>query len=66
MKTSLKLLSLMIVVLVTANFLQAHCQIPCGIYGDIMRIDMLREHITTIEKSMTQINELSKDSGGKY
>jgi nickel superoxide dismutase len=39
----------------------AHCQIPCGIYNDQMRVVMLQEHITTIKKSMDQINELSKD-----
>ena len=38
---------------------QAHCQIPCGIYGDEMRFQMLEEHITTIEKSMKLIGELS-------
>ena len=37
----------------------AHCQIPCGIYDDPARFAELREHITTIEKSMNQINELS-------
>ncbi len=41
----------------------AHCQIPCGIYGDQTRFVMLNEHIATIEKSMNQINELSKDGG---
>ncbi len=39
----------------------SHCQIPCGIYGDEMRFDMLREHITTIEKSMNQIMKLSEE-----
>ncbi len=42
---------------------QAHCQIPCGIYGDEMRFQMLEEHITTIEKSMKLIGELSADPG---
>ena len=41
-----------------ANFAASHCEIPCGIYDDAMRIDMIREHISTIEKSMTQITEL--------
>jgi nickel superoxide dismutase len=41
----------------------AHCQIPCGIYGDEMRFQMLEEHITTIEKSMKLIGELSADPG---
>jgi nickel superoxide dismutase len=44
----------------------AHCQIPCGIYDDQMRIDMLKEHITTIEKSMTQIGELSAAGEKNY
>jgi len=39
----------------------SHCQVPCGIYGDMTRIVILNEHLTTIEKSMKQINELSKD-----
>ncbi|MBT8043142.1 MAG: superoxide dismutase [Kiritimatiellales bacterium] len=34
---------------------QAHCQIPCGIYDDQMRIHMMEEHVTTIEKSMKEI-----------
>ena len=42
---------------------EAHCQIPCGIYDDEMRFQMLEEHITTIEKSMKLIDELSADPG---
>jgi len=38
----------------------SHCEIPCGIYGDPARLDMLAEHITTIEKSMKQISMLSE------
>jgi len=41
----------------------AHCQIPCGIYNDEARFTLLEEHITTIEKSMNQIIELSKEPG---
>lgn len=41
------------------NDVKAHCEIPCGIYGDSVRIALLYEHIETIEKSMTKINELS-------
>jgi nickel superoxide dismutase len=46
--------------------LWAHCEIPCGIYNDKMRIDMLKEHITTIEKSMNQITELAKAGDKNY
>lgn len=34
----------------------SHCEIPCGIYDDKMRISLLNEHIATIEKSMDKIN----------
>ena len=36
----------------------AHCEIPCGIYEDHMRIDMLQEHVRTVEKSMQEIKKL--------
>lgn len=32
-----------------------HCQVPCGIYSDKMRIDMLLEDAATIEKAMAAI-----------
>lgn len=37
----------------------AHCEIPCGIYNDEMRFTMIEEHITTIEKAMKEIANLS-------
>jgi nickel superoxide dismutase len=43
-----------------------HCQVPCGIYGDQMRIDMLMEDVATIEKAMAQITELSAASPVNY
>jgi nickel superoxide dismutase len=39
----------------------AHCEIPCGIYDDQMRINLIKEHITTIEKSIIQIMKLEKE-----
>lgn len=44
----------------------AHCEIPCGIYGDSMRIYLIQEHILTIEKSMKMIIELSEESEKNY
>lgn len=44
----------------------SHCQIPCGIYDDEMRLDMIEEDILTVEKSMNQINELSKAQEKDY
>ncbi|HES59708.1 MAG: hypothetical protein JW956_07495 [Calditrichaceae bacterium] len=56
-----KIMALFLLILFIAPTLTfAHCEIPCGIYGDKMRIDMLKEHVTTIEKSMNQIMELEK------
>ena len=42
--------------------LWAHCEIPCGIYGDEARFVAIAEDLTTIEKSMTQIAELAGQS----
>ncbi|MCH2236006.1 MAG: superoxide dismutase, Ni [Crocinitomicaceae bacterium] len=44
----------------------SHCQIPCGIYEDSMRIETINEHIMTIEKSMNKINELSEEGDKNY
>lgn len=38
----------------------AHCEVPCGIYEDEMRIEMIREDITTITKSIENIQELAE------
>lgn len=44
--------------LVVVSLAGAHCEIPCGIYDDEMRVAMIEEHITTIEKSMQKILDL--------
>lgn len=44
----------------------AHCEIPCGIYEDTLRIELIKEHITTIDKSMKMIIELSKEEPLNY
>lgn len=35
-----------------------HCQVPCGIYGDKLRIDLMMEDAATIEKGMAQLREM--------
>jgi len=43
--------------------LGAHCQVPCGIYGDELKFGELEQHVETIDKAATMIRELSaKDS----
>ncbi len=44
----------------------AHCEIPCGIYDDEMRYEMLEEHITTMEKAINKINELTAAGDKNY
>lgn len=44
----------------------SHCEIPCGIYDDHMRIHMMEEHVTTIEKSINEIIRLQKESPINY
>jgi len=52
----------LVLMMVFASMVYSHCQIPCGIYGDPARFDMIAEHTTTIEKSMKQITSLSKQN----
>jgi nickel superoxide dismutase len=59
MHKSVTYLVTFIVIVALSASVYSHCQVPCGIYGDQTRVTLLREHITTIEKSMKQIIELS-------
>lgn len=34
-----------------------HCQVPCGIYGDRLRIELMLEDCATVEKGMAKIGE---------
>lgn len=43
----------------TVSVASAHCQVPCGIYGDQMRFEQLLEDEQTISKAQLQIHELS-------
>ena len=46
----------------TASIASAHCQVPCGIYGDQLRFQKMLEDEHTISKAQM---ELGKLSGGK-
>ncbi len=66
MKTLINSLALLFTLgLFTQNSF-AHCEIPCGIYDDSTRVVLIYEHITTIEKSMKEITELSKSKTVDY
>jgi nickel superoxide dismutase len=66
MKRLLILLTAVIWLLSMAVQSFAHCQVPCGIYDDQMRIDMIEEDIATIEKAMKNIEKLSKAENINY
>lgn len=52
--------------LLTTSMCYGHCQIPCGIYDDEARFTLLLEHVTTIEKSITEIKALSDGDVSDY
>ena len=47
----------LIVTLLSTNWLSAHCQVPCGVYGDSARFTQMLEDQTTIAKAIAQIND---------
>jgi nickel superoxide dismutase len=47
------------IISISAPKLMAHCEVPCGIYGDEIRIALIREHIDTVERSMKMIKSLT-------
>lgn len=46
--------------------LEDHCEVPCGIYGDSLRISLLYEHASTVEKAMKKIGTLSSEEAPNY
>jgi len=61
MKTSSFSLPFIIVIMTVGSLLYGHCEIPCGIYDDEARFNLLEEHVTTIEKSMQQITKMENE-----
>lgn len=63
MKITSLLASTLLVSVLSTSDLQAHCQIPCGIYADDNVFVCMHKDHETIAKAMKQIVELSKDPG---
>jgi len=59
MRIALPTLLALAFVAIAPTPVSAHCQIPCGIYGDKTRARLLREHVTTIQRSIDMIGKLS-------
>ena len=61
----MKNFNLLVICISLTNFLSAHCQIPCGIYDDALRIVQIKENFRTIEKAMNKIILLSAENTPK-
>ena len=66
MKKIITVMALMSILLVTTKIASAHCEVPCGIYHDELRIELIKEHIQTIEKAMNKIIEIQKSEDVNY
>jgi len=65
MNLALSAVILMGSIMILPNHVNAHCQIPCGIYDDHARVQTLLEDAVTVEKSANLINELAGKSDAK-
>ena len=65
MNLALSAVILMGSIMMLSNHVNAHCQIPCGIYDDHARVQTLLEDAVTVEKSAKLINELAGKSDAK-
>ena len=52
--------TLLIPIVTIQSIALAHCQVPCGIYDDALRIVQIKEDFKTIRKTMDQISQLSE------
>ncbi len=52
----------LVLFLILSGGLYGHCQVPCGIYDDAVRIVQIEEDIATMRKAMSMIKGLSGKS----
>jgi len=64
MKKGIVLLIVMVAFL--GRHANSHCEVPCGIYDDQLRANLIWEHFVTIEKAMKQIEALSAEENPNY
>jgi nickel superoxide dismutase len=57
---SLIVLAPLAFVLGSTQLANAHCEVPCGIFADQQRFEAMLEDTATIQKAMSQIQELAK------
>jgi nickel superoxide dismutase len=66
MKKTFSIIVLMAFAMIVSKVASAHCEVPCGIYTDELRVELIKEHIQTIEKAMNQIAELQSAENVNY
>ena len=59
MKNALIVIALAVATVLPLAKIAAHCEVPCGIYGDDARFTEMLEDQTTIAKAIDQIKELA-------
>ena len=50
---------ILLVLMLNIGLVYPHCQVPCGIYDDAVRIVSVKEDFATISKAMSEIKSLS-------
>jgi nickel superoxide dismutase len=58
-RTLLPALALLLLLVGGSRLAAAHCEVPCGVYGDQQRFEAMLEDTTTIHKAMGLIGELA-------
>ena len=53
----------MILIAMPTKLVLAHCEVPCGIYGDQRRFESMLEDQETIAKSITSLQEILPNLG---
>jgi len=66
MKKAIIIISVVLFSTITTKTATAHCEVPCGIYDDELRIELIKEHIQTIEKAIMQIKEIQASETINY
>ena len=62
-KLQLTAIAALVIAITTPVIVNAHCQVPCGIYNDDARFVAMFEDATTIEKAMLSIRKLETTKG---
>ncbi|MCA9198003.1 MAG: hypothetical protein KDA87_10710 [Planctomycetales bacterium] len=56
-----KSLFALLAVMMSAQYVAAHCEVPCGIYADQRRFEEMLEDTQTIAKAITSIEDIIAD-----